>query len=83
MLATVLECFDDADAHFAEAMEIHERMRPPYWIARTQLEHARMLLARGGPEDGSRAGALLDQVESTAAEYGFAGLTRNTAGLRR
>jgi hypothetical protein len=83
MLASVLGRFDDAEPHFAEAMEIHERMRAPYWIARTQLEHARMLVARGGPGDGSLVGVLLDQVESTAAEYGFAGLTRHAAGLRR
>jgi tetratricopeptide (TPR) repeat protein len=82
MLATVLERFDDAEAHFAEAMEIHERMRAPYWIARTQLEPARMLLARGGPDDNSRSVALLDQVETTAGQYGFAALTRHSTGLR-
>ena len=82
MLATVLDRFDDAEAHFIQAMEINERMQAPYWIARTQLEHARMLLARGDPDDASRAKALLDRVEGSAAEYGFAALTRHSASLR-
>jgi class 3 adenylate cyclase/tetratricopeptide (TPR) repeat protein len=82
MLATVLDRFDDAETHFAEASEIHERLQAPYWIARTQLERARMLLARRGPDDSSRAAVLLDEVEATAHEYGFAALTRHAAGLR-
>jgi class 3 adenylate cyclase len=83
MLATVVSRFDDAEAHFGEAMAINERMQAPYWIARTQLEHARMLLRRAGRGDASRAGALLDQIETTAARYGFAGLTRHAGVLRR
>jgi tetratricopeptide (TPR) repeat protein len=83
MLATVLEHFDDAEAHFAEALEIHERLQAPYWIARTQLEQARMLLAGAGPDDALRAAVLLDQVEATAESYGFAALTRHASGLRR
>ncbi|MCA1843653.1 MAG: tetratricopeptide repeat protein, partial [Actinobacteria bacterium] len=83
MLATVLSRFDDADGQFAEAMEIHEGLRAPYWIARTQLEHARMFLARRGPDDSSRAAILLDQVEAIADQYGFAGLTRHAVGLRQ
>ena len=82
MLATVLDRFDDAEAHFIEAMEINERMQAPYWIARTQLEHARMLLARSRPDDTSRATAFLDQVETTAAQYGFAALARHASDLR-
>jgi len=82
MLATVLGRFDDADAHFAEAIDIHQRLQAPYWIARTQLEHARMLLDRRGCDDSPRAAVLLEQVEATADEYGFAGLTRHAAALR-
>jgi class 3 adenylate cyclase len=83
ILATALDHFDDADAHFAEALEIHEGLRAPYWIARTKLEQARMLDARGGPDDRARATVLLDKVEATAQEYGFAALMRHAAGLRR
>jgi hypothetical protein len=82
MLATVLGRLDGAESHFSEAMEIHERLRAPYWIGRTHLEHARMLLARGGPGDASRAGALPDQVQATAVRYGFAALTRQASLLR-
>jgi hypothetical protein len=83
MLATVLARLDDAEAHFVEAMEIHERVRAPYWIARTQLEHAGMLRSRGGPSDRPRAAAFLDQVVGAGAKYGFGALTRHAAGLRR
>ncbi|HEV8628084.1 MAG TPA: tetratricopeptide repeat protein [Acidimicrobiia bacterium] len=83
MLATVLDRFDDAESHFSEALEIHERLQTPYWIARTHLERARMLFARGVSDDASRAAVLLDQVEATAARYGFSALTRHASGLRR
>ena len=49
MLSTTLGRCDDAEAHFAEALAIHERLRAPYWTARTHLETARMLLTRRSP----------------------------------
>ena len=82
MLATFLGRFDDAETHFAEALAIHERLRAPHSIARTQLEHARMLLARAGAGDTARATELLGQVEATAERYRFAALTRHASGLR-
>ena len=72
----------DAELHFAEALEIHERLRAPYWIARTQLERARLLLTRGRPGDASNVAALLGQVNATAAHYGFGSLTRHASRLR-
>jgi hypothetical protein len=82
MLASSLDRFDDAAAHFAEAIDIHEGLRSPYWMARTQLEQGRMLLARGAPGDSGQAMLLLDDVEGTAGDYGFASLTRHAATLR-
>ena len=82
MLATILERFDDAGGHFAEGMEIHRRLQSPYFIARNQLEEARMLLARAGSDDIRRAAVLLDQVDDAAGRYGFGALTSKAAELR-
>lgn len=76
MLATILGRFDDAQSHFAEALAIHERLRAPYWIARTHLETARMLVARQSPGNAEEAAALLDQVAATATQFGFPILQR-------
>jgi tetratricopeptide (TPR) repeat protein len=81
MLATVLTRYDRAAAHFSEAMEIHERLRAPYWIACTRLEWARMLLTRDGPGDGERAAVLLAQVDAAASDFGFAILRRHSASM--
>jgi DNA-binding CsgD family transcriptional regulator/tetratricopeptide (TPR) repeat protein len=69
LLATTLDRFDEADAHFAAAAETHERNRMPSWLARTRLEWARMLLARRRTGDGERARSLAE-----AATAGFATL---------
>ena len=81
MLSTTLGRCDDAEAHFAEALAIHERLRAPYWTARTHLETARMLLTRRSPGDTGKAKALLTQVDAVAAEFAFPILRRHAAEL--
>jgi class 3 adenylate cyclase/tetratricopeptide (TPR) repeat protein len=46
LLYTTLGAFDEADAHFAAAAAIEERIGAPAWLARTQLEWDRMRRAR-------------------------------------
>ena len=48
-LATLLGRFDEAEAQFAAATDLHGRIGAPCWLARTRLEWSRMLLRRGGP----------------------------------
>jgi tetratricopeptide (TPR) repeat protein len=81
MLATVLTRYDQAEDHFSEAMEIHERLRAPYWIACTRLEWARMLLARRQPGDAERARDLVGQALATARELGLANVERRAVEL--
>jgi tetratricopeptide (TPR) repeat protein len=81
MLATVLTRYDRAAAHFSEAMEIHERLRAPYWIACTRLEWARVLLTRRQPGDTDRARQLLGQALATARELGLANVERRAVEL--
>lgn len=76
LLATTLERYDDANAHFAEAHAMHERIGAPYWLAVTRVEWAKMLLRRNFNGDRDRARAMLDQALATAREYGFGGVER-------
>lgn len=75
-LAAVCGRDEEADAHFATALEIHQRMRAPFFIALTQLEWARMLQHRGHP---SRADELISSARSLALEHGYGAIERATS----
>jgi len=83
LLASFLGRFDAAEEHFTEAAADHERIGAPTYLARTRLEWARMLLARGGPGDEGRAHTLLTEASSVAKELGLAGVEREAAALIR
>src|SRR5206468_4109310 len=46
LLATTLERWSDAERHFEEALTMNERIGARPWLAYTQEDYARMLLAR-------------------------------------
>jgi DNA-binding SARP family transcriptional activator len=71
-----------AEAHFAAATALHERIGARPWLARTRLEQARLLLARAAPEDGARADDLLRRALTTARELGLPQLEREARALR-
>jgi len=48
----------DAVRHFETALAVGTRMRARPWLARTQYEYARLLLARAESGDRDRARAL-------------------------
>jgi hypothetical protein len=81
LLATTLDRYDDADAHFAEAHAMHERIGAPYWLAVTRVDWAKMLLRRNRTGDDNRARAMLEQALATAREYGFGGIERQVTRL--
>jgi hypothetical protein len=81
ILATVLRRFDDADAYFASALEIHKRIEAPFHTARTQLEWARMLLTRNGPGDLDTATQLLETARKLARLSGCALVEQRTKAL--
>jgi tetratricopeptide (TPR) repeat protein len=81
VLATVLGRYDDAGAHFADALAVHERLRAPFHLARTELEWARMLLARDAAGDHERALDLLQHARDRAYEHGCAQLERRARRL--
>jgi len=79
--ATLLGRYDDADAHFAEAHAMHEHLGAPIWLARTQIDWARMYLARQQPGDRIRARVFLEQALNTARAHGCSTIERRAADL--
>jgi class 3 adenylate cyclase/tetratricopeptide (TPR) repeat protein len=71
-LATALGRFEDADEHHAAAASFCRRIGAGYWLARNQLAHARMFVARGGDNDRERAHHLLDETLTIARRVGYA-----------
>jgi DNA-binding SARP family transcriptional activator len=72
-LAHFLEQPEAAQAHFRTALSINERLKAPYWIAQTQLDHADLFRDLGKPDEAAR---LVDHARETATAFGFAALER-------
>jgi tetratricopeptide (TPR) repeat protein len=81
LLATVLERYDEADAHFAEAVEIHGRTGVRGMLAHTHLAWARMLLGRRQPGDSERAREQLQHAQETARQLGLGNIEKDVAAL--
>ena len=79
-LAVQLDRLEEAERYFAEADEINERIRAPFFLARNRVAWARMLLARGGGE-AERATALLQSALEVAREYDCAGVVEEAEKL--
>jgi hypothetical protein len=80
-LATLLERYDDADAHFDRALAAHERLQAPFWIALTKLDRADLSLARGASGDADRARDDVGDATVIATRFGYEGLSRRAATL--
>ncbi len=68
MLATTMERWEEAAQHFEDALAMNTRMGARPWLAHTQHEYAKMLLARNQPGDREEATALLNVALATARE---------------
>ena len=71
LLATTTERWDQAELHFEDALAMNARMNARPWLAHTQNDYARMLLARDSPGDRERAQALLDTARKTYLQLGM------------
>ena len=90
--ATLLGRHHDAQRHFSDAHRLHERLGAPGWLAHGRLDHARMLVQPGGPEDQRRAAELAGQAGEAYRALGMTvhaeravallGGTTATAGAR-
>jgi len=76
LLATTLGRCDHAVRHHEEGLATNTRAQAPPWIARSLLDLARALLARGYPNDQHRVDELLQQCESLARNMGMRSLLR-------
>ena len=54
VLATLLERFDEAARHFEDALAMNERMGARPWLAHTQHDYARLLIAHGTTDDRAK-----------------------------
>ncbi len=61
--AATVEHWDDAARHFEEAMKTSARIGAPSWLARSQHEYARVLIAGGKPADSARARSLAAEAD--------------------
>jgi DNA-binding SARP family transcriptional activator len=71
VLATRRRRFDDAQMHFETAVEKETVMSARPWLAHTQQDYARMLLARAQTGDGEQARGLIAQALATYRELGM------------
>jgi len=80
-LATTLERWDDAQRHFDHALAMNAALGARPFLAHTQYQYARMLLARDWPGDSDKAATLLKDALATARELGMRALEeRITSG---
>jgi class 3 adenylate cyclase len=77
MLETVLGDFEAADAHFAAAVDLEQRVHAPSLVARTHLWWARSLL----PRDRKTALQQLESCLAVAKPLGLLGLVQDAEGL--
>jgi hypothetical protein len=79
--ATVIEHYDDAEQWFATAHDLHTRLQAPFWLAKGQLDHADLCIARHDQGDVEQARELITVAGTTATEYGCAGLVKRANAL--
>jgi eukaryotic-like serine/threonine-protein kinase len=75
-LAAVLGRSDDAEAHFDAALAANRRIRAAVWLAHTQCELARVLLARNAAGDYARVQELIASARQTAEALDLVRLRR-------
>jgi DNA-binding NarL/FixJ family response regulator len=80
MLAATMERLEAAAQHFEDALAMNARMGARPWLAHTQHQYARMLLARNQPGDHDKAMTLLDAALATAHELGMRVLAARLTG---
>ncbi|MBV9309303.1 MAG: AAA family ATPase [Solirubrobacterales bacterium] len=82
VLAATLGRWEDADEHFAKAAELHERLGAKLFLARTWMNWARALLARGEASDAEHAAELLERATELARGLGGGAVVREAEALR-
>jgi hypothetical protein len=81
VLATLRDDFSGAAIHFDHALAVSREIGAPAHVARTSVDYARMLLARGAEGDATRANDLLRDARTIASDLGMTGLLSDIAAL--
>jgi DNA-binding SARP family transcriptional activator/tetratricopeptide (TPR) repeat protein len=71
LLSATQSRFDEAVAHYELALTINGRLRARPWLAHTQADYARALLAQENPMNVPSAHRLLEDARSTYTELGM------------
>jgi tetratricopeptide (TPR) repeat protein len=74
LLAGTAGRHEEAADHFEAALAANQRIESPLWVAHTEHEYARLLLARGRAADHPRALDLLGRAVAAAREMGMTAL---------
>jgi class 3 adenylate cyclase len=82
LLTATMSRWEDAARHFEDALEMNARMGARPWLARTQHDYAKMLLARDEPGDREKALELLTEALDTAHELGMKALVEKALALK-
>ena len=82
LLATTLGRWDEAGAHFEDALAAHARIEAFPFVARTQYAYADMLIRRGEAGDQERALELIGQALGTAEVLGMTRLAEQALALK-
>ncbi|HWM14726.1 MAG TPA: BTAD domain-containing putative transcriptional regulator [Gaiellaceae bacterium] len=81
ILAATTGRWKEAEGHFEEALAMNARMGLRPWLAHSQHDYARMLLARRSTGDPERARALLDAALATYGDLGMEGYATEASTL--
>ena len=82
LLASTLGRGGVAIRHHEDALLTNRRAQAPPWVARSLLDLARALQARGGPGDEQRAVDLLGRAEPLASGLGMRSVTAQAVRAR-
>jgi DNA-binding CsgD family transcriptional regulator len=81
VLATTMRCWEEAQQHFADALEMNARMGAKPWVAHTQYRYAEMLLARSQSGDREEADTRLTAALAISRELGMRSLEERVVAL--
>jgi DNA-binding SARP family transcriptional activator/tetratricopeptide (TPR) repeat protein len=83
LLATTLGRWEQAELHFEDALAKNARMGVRPWLAHTQLDYARTLLARDDASDRERALELLADARATYRDLGMEGWAKEASQMKQ
>jgi predicted ATPase/class 3 adenylate cyclase len=82
MLATVLGHYEEAERHFAVALQMNQRLKARPLVALTRADYAHMLAERADEGDLTHANEMIGEALRVAGEIGMSGLVERAFALR-